>query len=396
MKGFRPGKVPLSLVKRLYGEALAFGVAERSIQETFESEVVKPSEHDVIGAPKVVDMQYEMDGELHAVVRFGIRPTFTVTGISGEKFSKLVHDVTDDEIDGEIKRLREREGELVSIDDPAGEEDFVVVDLQRLDEASRTPLIGQKREEVMFYLADKRLSPEFKSAIVGLSAGASVTTDHDPHSEDSDEIRPYSVSVREVKRLSLPELNDEFAARISQGKTETVDALRNDIRSSIERHWEQQSDELLKGKLIERLLALNPVDVPESLVDMFLDSFVEDLKRNHGDEIPKDFDEQAFRDGRRQEAERQSRWMLVKEQIVEDLGLEVTDEDRESHFELSAGDGGVDAGLLRKYYESVSGMMNRLDSRLLTDKVFETLLADVELEEKDSESYKAEFEAQAS
>jgi FKBP-type peptidyl-prolyl cis-trans isomerase (trigger factor) len=129
---------------------------------------------------------------------------------------------------------------------------------------------------------------------------------------------------------------------------------------------------------------------------MFLDSFVEDLQRNHGDEIPKDFDEQAFRDGRRQEAERQSRWMLVKEQIVEDLGLEVTDEDRESHFELSAGDGGIDAGLLRKYYESVSGMMNRLDSRLLTDKVFETLLADVELEEKDSESYKAEFEAQAS
>jgi len=394
MKGFRPGKVPISLVKRLYGEGLAFGVAERSIQETFESEIVKSGEHDLIGAPKVLDMVYAMDGDLRAVVRFGVRPTFDVTRLAGQKLSRLVHEVGEDEVEIEVNRLREREGELIVVEQGAQAEDFVSVDLQRLDEATRTPLIGQRREDVMFHLNDERLRPEFREALIGRTAGEVVPVDREPQASEGDDPSPYSVEVKEVKRLSLPDLDDAFVARITKDKFDTLDALREDVRETLERHWKERSEELLKGQVIERLIELNSVDVPESLVDMFLDSFLDDLSRNHG-ELPKDFDVPAFRESRREEAVRQSRWMLVKDNIVEDDGLEIEDVDRQAHFEESAGEGSVDPEMLRKYYESVSGMMGRLDSRLLTDKVFEDLLADVELVDKDSDAYKAEFEARS-
>jgi len=74
MKGFRPGHVPLSLVKRVHGKALAYGVAENAVQKTYETKVLKAEEYEVLGQPTITDLDYEYEGDLRAVVRFGVRP----------------------------------------------------------------------------------------------------------------------------------------------------------------------------------------------------------------------------------------------------------------------------------------------------------------------------------
>ena len=106
MKGFRPGKVPMSLVKKMYGRAIAYEIAERSIQETYEKEVLQSESYDVMGQPRLVALDYEdIDGEMQARIRFGVRPEFELKALSDETVTKLVHEVTSEDIDQEIDRM---------------------------------------------------------------------------------------------------------------------------------------------------------------------------------------------------------------------------------------------------------------------------------------------------
>ena len=150
------------MVKKLYGKAIAYGVAERSIQQTYESAVMERGEHEVLGQPKITVLDYEMDGELRAVIRFGVRPDFEVSYPKRASVTKLQHEVADDEVDHEIEHLQDAQADLVPVDDKVLEDDFVLVDLQKLDPSTKTPLIGQKREDVTFYLGDQRLRDEFR------------------------------------------------------------------------------------------------------------------------------------------------------------------------------------------------------------------------------------------
>ncbi len=99
LKGFRPGKVPLSLVKKMYGKTLAYGIADKSVQETYEDVVLNSDEHDVLGQPKITELEYEMDGDLHAVIHFGVRPEIVLQDLAGETVDTLVYEVTDEEVE---------------------------------------------------------------------------------------------------------------------------------------------------------------------------------------------------------------------------------------------------------------------------------------------------------
>ncbi len=397
LKGFRKGKVPLSLVKKMYGRELAFGVAERSIQKTYEDAVMEPGEHQILGQPKITVLDYEMDGDLRAVIRFGVRPTFEVKYPKRESISKLVHEVTSEEIDHEIEHLRESAAELVPVDDEAvGEDDFVVVDLQKLDPASGATLIGEKREDATFYLGDERLRPEFRQQLLGARAGASVrvtmsASEDDPH----DVATVYQIAVKEIKRKVLPEIDDELAVAVTKGKVETLDELKAEIRTQLESSWKQRSREMFETKVVEKIVEHNKIEIPESVIEMYLDAFVEDLKKNHEGGLPEDFDEEAYRSARREDAAHQARWMLVKDRIVEDEKLTVTDADRDAFFEKSATDGDVTADLLKQYYSSVSGLQERLDQRLLTEKVIDFLSDTFKVVEKDRTAFEKEIEKEA-
>ena len=392
LKGFRQGKVPISLVKKLYGKAIAYGVAERSIQQTYESTVVQSGDHQVLGQPKVTVLDYEMDGDLRAVVRFGVRPEFEVDYPKRAKISKLQHEVTDDEVNHDIDHIRDSEADLVPVEGAVEEDDFVLVDLQKLDPSTATPLIGQKREDVTFYLGDQRLRDEFRKPIVGATQGSTVRVTI-PDDEGDDPV-VYDLTVKEIKRKDLPEIDDEFVQTVTKGAAETADELRTQIRTRLQESWDRRSKEMLESKVVETIVEANQVEVPESVVEMYLDAFVDEVRKNAGDSLPPDFDEEAYRTAREDDAVHQARWMLIKDKIVADEGLTVSDEDRQAFFEKSASDGDVTSEMLQKYYESI-GLMGQLDQRLLTEKVIDFLLGKMKVVEKDREAFEKEMEKAA-
>lgn len=394
LKGFRPGKVPLNLVKRMHGKALAYGVAEQKVQEIFREEILSKDEFEVIGQPKLTELDYEMDGDLKAVIRFGVRPEVELVDLSGEKLSRLDRKVTDEDVDDQIERIRRSHSDLVPVEDESITDQFqVIVDLQRVDEESNTPIIGEKEEDVTFFLDDERLNDELRNGLLGKTAGESFLVDL-PHGDGSQaHTHRYRVTIKETKRRELPELDDAFVGEVSKDQFVSVEELRDDLRNSLEEAWQQRSQELLDGRIVERMLELHPVPVPESAVDVYLDSFVEDIKGRNEGKLPAGFDDQAFREANRSEAERQARWMVIRDALIEKDDLEVSDDAIQEFFEKAAADNDqLSPELLRQYYESMN-MLERVKQQILSRMVFDRLAERFEIVPKDMEAYEEEVGA---
>ena len=116
MKGFRPGKVPVGLVKRIHGEEIAYMLAHEKVQEAFRKEVIESKQYDVVGRPVLTTLDYEMDGDLRAVIRFGVRPEITLKDLSGEKIPRLKRDVTDEDVAEHLERIRRSRATLVPVE----------------------------------------------------------------------------------------------------------------------------------------------------------------------------------------------------------------------------------------------------------------------------------------
>jgi trigger factor len=149
---------------------------------------------------------------------------------------------------------------------------------------------------------------------------------------------------------------------------------------------------MLQGAIIERMLDLHSVPVPQSVVETYLDSFVEQVKQRNDGELPDDFDMELFRKNQEGEAERQGRWMLIRDALIEQEGIEVDEEDLMTFFE-EQGDDEISAQQLQQFYRSMPKLMERVKQQLLSQKVFDTLMEQFDIEDKTREEYEEEMEA---
>src|SRR5690606_37795968 len=143
-------------------------VAEEIIGEALREEVTENESRDVLGQPRLAELDYEIGQDLRALVRFGVRPAFEIADLSDAEVRRVVRTIADEDIDEEIERRRRRAATLVPAEDAAIEADSVAaIDLQQVDRASDTPIIGQRQEGQEVDLTDERLRAELKNALLG-------------------------------------------------------------------------------------------------------------------------------------------------------------------------------------------------------------------------------------
>jgi len=408
VQGFRKGKVPLGLVKKMHGETIGYKVAEEFVQDAFETEVESNDEIEPLGQPTITELDYEIDEDLRAVVRFGVRPEIDLQDVSSEQISRLEHEVSEEDVEEEIERLRTEEADLLPMEDePAGEEDFVNIDLQRIDPQTDTPIIGDKDEDLSFFLDDDRLKTELREALVGRKAGDTFRVelpqepahDHGPggpeHDHGDEEDRLYEVTVNDVKARDLPPFDEAFVRRVTEQEFDDPEAFRDEIHRQLQSQWDDQAREMVQGEIIDKMLELHPVPVPESVIETYLDSFVRQVEQENDGELPDDFDEEHFRNRNRREAEKQGRWMLIRDKIIEEEGLEVSDEDMQAFFaEQAEGDDEVSAQQIEQFYRQMPQMMDRVKQQILSDKVYDLLIERFDVQPKSREEFEEEMQQQ--
>jgi len=378
VKGFRKGKAPIEIIRKLYGDAIEHQALD-SIANDFYRKAMDEREIRPLGEPSMVDMDYKKGEHFRFRIQYEIRPTIRMQGYTGLTVEKPIHSVHDAEVDGEITRILKSNSTTEDATSVTDKEYIVTADVQELDPAG-TPIIGRKAKDVQFYLSDETVSPALTRALSQAEVGGTYRSRIEPQEDEEKQAMDVSLSVTQIRKVILPEFNDEFAKTITGGKVASAAEFRGNLTKDLERYWADWSEKKVADAISMEVVKRHDFPVPESLVNTVMDSYLADIRNRSRDrKLPPDFNEEKFRHDSRELAVWQARWILLKEVIAEAEGIKVTDEDLSATAEAEASRIGLPAEQVLSYYRNSSTAHNQI----LSKKIMEYLVSNTSITEKE-------------
>ncbi len=381
IRGFRKGKAPLEMVKKLYGEMIEYESLEKIASELYR-QVVKDKDLKPLGDPTLVDMKYERGERAWFKIQYDVRPVIELKKYKGLSVETVVHTVTDEELEDELVRIQKINSTREEVEQATDDEHVVTAHLQEFDETG-FPIIGKKTDNARFYLADPQLEQPFKDALRGTQRGNEhqIKFEHQ-HDEHTHKVH-MKANVTRVEKVVLPELNDEFIKKVTKEKIATVDEFRKSVRQDLESYWKEKNHRTLINSIVNELLRLHDFQVPETLTRSVLERLLEEVKAQHPNkQLPPDFDTQKFYEQNRAYAIYQAKWALLREEIIKAENLEVDESALVALAEREAPKIGIDKERLIAYYKS----SDQIKDRLVGDKLLELLISSTKIKEVDDKS----------
>jgi trigger factor len=271
--GFRPGKAPRRLLEARLGKDVARSQALHDALPEYYAQAVRDHDVDVIAAPDIDITDGEDQGRIAFDAVVEVRPRITVPGYESLRVSIPSPQPTEEEIEGQIERLRAQFGELDTVDRPAISDDYVTVDIAGSQDGE--PLEGLTADDYLYQVGSGALVAELDEQLLGTKPGDIVEFDADHPSDDDASPLHFRVLVKEVKERKLPDLDDEFASEASE--FETLDELRDDLQRRTRQVKQMRAQMALREKVGEALAELVAEDVPEALVVRELQERLNDL-----------------------------------------------------------------------------------------------------------------------
>ena len=370
--GFRKGKAPMGLIKKMYGEIIETGSLEDISNDVFRDYLTNNNVNP-LGEGILVDINYEPKQNLKFKVQYETKPELENLAYKDFEVTKTIYPVDDHSVNDEIKYLRSKHCTYEDAENAPGDEYVVTLDVHKLDE-NGIEIIGQHEKDVRFYLNDEQLNKELKSQLSSYKVGEEKVLTIN----NNDKKELYKAKATKIEKIILPELNEDFFKKVSKKEIKGVDEFRTVIKEDLEKVYQNIEKQELHNNIISELIKLNDIPVPEILVENILNNFIEDIKRqNPKRELPPDFNEEEYRKTRRTDAILQVKWFLIKDKIAETEKLEVTNEDLEPLIKSDAEKYGMDVEKIKKIYENNADVKYRV----LEDKVMELLVKNAKIKE---------------
>ncbi|MDE2605357.1 MAG: trigger factor [Burkholderiales bacterium] len=354
MDGFRPGKVPLSVVAQRYGYSVQYEVMNDKVGEAFAA-AANEAKLRVAGQPKITEKEGAPEGELAFDAVFEVYPEVKIGDLAGAEVEKVGTEVTGEAIDRTLDILRKQRRTFAQKAAGAAVEagDRVTVDFE--GKIDGEPFAGGKADDFQFLVGEGQMLKEFDDSVRGMKAGESKTFPlafpADYHGKDvAGKTADFMVTVKKIEATHLPEVNEAFAKSLGIAEG-TIEALRADIRKNLEREVKFRLLARNKQAAMDALLAQSELDLPKSIVQNEIDRLVEgaraDLKQRgiqDADKAP--IPEEVFRP----QAERRVRLGLVVAELVRANGLDAKPEQIKQHIEDLAASYERPADVVRWYY----------------------------------------------
>lgn len=281
--GFRPGKVPLRVVRQMYGkqvrEEVLGDLIQSSFVETVQKEQLRPA-----GGPRVERNQDAPGQAFEYSATFEIYPEVELAPLEELEVKRVTAAITDADVDRVVENMRHQRTQWEVADRPAAEGDRVDLGFEgRID---GEPFPGGSAADFQLVLGSGQMIPGFESGLIGASAGDRPTLDLTfpddyPSPELAGKAAQFAVEVKGVSRPVLPELDDTFfiSFGIAEGGRE---AFFDAVKQNMARELEQATRGRVKSELFDRLLAANSVSVPRSLVEQEIDGMIEQMQQRTG------------------------------------------------------------------------------------------------------------------
>jgi trigger factor len=364
LKGFRKGKVPMPMIKKLYGEAIEHEALDTVASDTFR-EAMKEKEINPLGQPALTDMDFKRGERFTFTIKYEVRPTIALKEYKGIAVERPVHQMAEEEIENEVLSIRRANGTTAPAEAASDSDHVVTADAQEIDETG-APIAGKKTAGAKFYLWDETLSREIRDVLLNTKPGDTATVQFESQHGDHTHPVHLSLSVTGVEKMTLPPMDDALAAKITGGKVEKAEEFLKNLRNDIQKYWDEQSSRALENNIVSALVKAHEFPVPEAVVQGFLEAFVDDIKNRSRDrQLPRHFELEKFNEENRSLAEFQAKWMLLKEQIAREEKIEVTDEDLVARATTESASMGIPKERILELYRTSSGARDRL----LTDKL---------------------------
>jgi trigger factor len=374
IKGFRPGKAPLAMIKSMYGDSVRGEVFQELISESYP-DVIKEHSLKVASQPDFPKFDLKEGQPMTYTVAVEVMPEIDDVNYDGLQLPDDKIEVHDTEIDSVVDYLRKKQAEIKKVDRAATEDDILLVDMEKIDDPDNA-LKEKEFKDYEIELGGGYTVKEFKEGLTGARVGDSreITVAY-PEDYSVDFLKgkkiKYLCKVKEVRERILPPADDAFAK--SQGNVATMLELRLKVREDLTKQKEMDQFQWRKEEIRRQMLEKNKIDVPGAMRENFIDSIIEEYKEKN-----RNFDEKEVREQYRPLAEDGIRWNLLFERITGAENIEVLPSDTENWIKGFAEKGNMEIEKARELLSN-SGKIREIRNNILEDKVFEFLISRAEL-----------------
>ena len=377
--GFRQGKVPPTLIKKRFREQILHDVAHELIPRVLD-EALRERGLEPVDTPDVKDITLDEGQALTFTATFETLPPIDPGPLNTITLRRPAVTLEENAVEQTLTQLQGRAARYEPVEGRGIEDgDTVTLDVERAPTAA-----GEKPEhhhDVVVEIGGKANPPGFDEHLRGLDVGAQKTfTIHYPDDYAVKEMAgtsvEYAVTVKDLRKRVLPELDDEFAKDV--GEFDTLQALRDRVQQDLQREAEAEADRNLRGELLKELAARVTVEIPDSLVERELDRRTEEFARRLMDQNidPRraNIDWDQFRDSQREASRESVKSALVLDEISRRENVTVSDEDIEKDVAQYAERSGLAPAAVRARLEK-DGALTRLAAGLRREKTMDYVLS---------------------
>ncbi len=363
--GYRKGKVPIKIIKKNIGTKIEFDFGEKMINKYYfksltELKIVP------INQAKIADLSFSEGNNLVFTATFEIAPKVTLPDYEKKlKIESTKYTSTNFDIESELKKYQEQFSTIKEIETGADAGYYIQGDFQELDE-NGVAIIGKKLENRYIQLGEGAFGGDVLSAFKGAKSGDIIKIN--PKYDDK-EIR-YEVTIHKVEEQVLPPLDDDLAKTVDNS-LKTLDDLKEKIKSQVDTELENEHKKQVRQLISDYFVNKSNTDVPDSMKEHYLNSVIEDVKKQNynqekinEDEIKKSYDKVA---------DWNIKWHLIREKLISKEKIEVTDDDIKTKLDDLVKKNPDQAVQIKKFYKTADNK-SRIKEDLLDDKLYEKLI----------------------
>lgn len=377
--GFRKGKAPLSLIKKMYGDALFYESLDKIAQNKFWDEMdIQGIE--VVGVPVLTDLDLKEDGGLKFEIKFEVLPKIEIDNLEEIEVEKEEFEISEKFVEDYIEYIRFKLRKEELADEVESMEYLVGLEIVNQSEKSETSPTPENKI-LPIYLKHPDLNQEFVNLLIGkklndeFETSIPLTNSAEEQEKNSEEKKINHYKIVEIKKVILPEINDELAKNYTGGKIETLDELKKAIVEEELAYQNQEAKSTLRNSIKNAFIQKFNFTPPPSLVEKQRTEMEKEIKAKYKGSSITDEAQKFIKEV----AERDVKWFLIREAIIDKYNLKLTNEEIDSYAQEIAEKYNQDKNAVLRYLQS--NKSNLLFEKE-TDKFYDFILSKVKIQTK--------------
>lgn len=359
VQGFRKGKAPRKIIEKFYGKEVFFEDAANAIIPEAYAKAAEESGLEIVSQPEIDLVQLEDGKPFIFSATVAVKPEVELGQYKGVEVAKADVEVTEDDINAELDKVREQNSRTVNVEDrPVQDKDMTVIDFEGFIDGQ--PFQGGKGENYPLTIGSHSFIDTFEEQLIGKNIGeeteVNVTFPEDYHAEElKGKPATFKVTVKEIKEKQYDDLDDDFAQNVSD--FDTLAEYKEDLKKTIGERKANEAKNKKEAEAIDKIIENAKMDIPSAMVDTQVRQMAEDFSRRlqqQGLSVEQYFQftgltaDKLFAD-MQPEAEKRIKSRLVLEAIVKAENIEVSDEEYESELNKMAESYGMEVDKIKEF-----------------------------------------------